>query len=261
MPADADAAFADFLRRREAGEDLDFDALCAEHPEFADALKVLQSVHTSQNTTRGSAPDETAWVLPVTPAKAGSDAGRAETAEIVRFCIQCGKQIGSSPLCTNPDCQELPNYYLYVAGPEPKDSAASEGARRAVPPSRQDAEREARSAPVSGEAPLAVLRSVSPPAVEHLVYPGLTTIGARPPARIIIDHASISSKHAALKCARSRSRWVFALADRGSTNGTYVNGERIKRCRVKSGDRLRFAKIEFELRLLERDEQRLTIQV
>ena len=34
--------FAEYVRRLEAGEDIDFDALCQDHPEHADAPRNLK---------------------------------------------------------------------------------------------------------------------------------------------------------------------------------------------------------------------------
>jgi pSer/pThr/pTyr-binding forkhead associated (FHA) protein len=96
------------------------------------------------------------------------------------------------------------------------------------------------------------MRSVSPPASEHFIYPGLTEIGARPPARIIVDQPQISSRHAVLESLQGPDgRWEVILTDHGSTNGTFVNDKRIKRCRLKDGDRIRLARVEFDFRYVE----------
>jgi tRNA A-37 threonylcarbamoyl transferase component Bud32 len=59
---DAEAAYAEFLRRREAGEDLDFEAFCRDRSEIAGALRILRSIHAGSG--RPGKPDET---VPITP--------------------------------------------------------------------------------------------------------------------------------------------------------------------------------------------------
>jgi pSer/pThr/pTyr-binding forkhead associated (FHA) protein len=95
--------------------------------------------------------------------------------------------------------------------------------------------------------------------VEHLVYPGSVAIGAMPPATILVQEPEVSSLHARLQCYLGKSsEWEFLLIDNCSTNGTYVNGSRIERSLVRSGDKVRFSGVEFELRILEESPPRLT---
>ena len=181
-----------------------------------------------------------------------------------RYCINCGAEIGDSPVCPSPDCGGIPNFYRDV--PDPLEGPSEEAPRpaRAV----LEAAGGGRS-PSSGAGeptlcisttPVAVLRSVSPPHVEHLIYPGAVAIGAMPPATIIIREPEVSSIHARLQCYLGKSsEWEFQLFDNCSTNGTYVNGSRIERSPVRSGDRIRFSGVEFELRILEQGPPRLTV--
>jgi two-component system, NtrC family, response regulator AtoC len=57
----------------------------------------------------------------------------------------------------------------------------------------------------------------------HLPRAGSLTIGRGEDAAVRLDHASISRRHAAVLCADGD----VAVADLGSHNGTWVNGERI----------------------------------
>jgi serine/threonine protein kinase/formylglycine-generating enzyme required for sulfatase activity len=50
----AAAIFAQFLERKEHGEAIDLDALCAQHPEHSDALRVLDSLHQGNTTVLSS---------------------------------------------------------------------------------------------------------------------------------------------------------------------------------------------------------------
>jgi hypothetical protein len=64
---------------------------------------------------------------------------------------------------------------------------------------------------------------------------------------IAIDHSSVSKMHASLLL---NAEAKLVVADTGSTNGTYLNGERIaygKAMEIFAGDKLKFGAIEVEL--------------
>ena len=69
---------------------------------------------------------------------------------------------------------------------------------------------------------------------------GIKTVGRAPRADFIVDAALVSRLHCRLE-ARDDNLDVIDLA---STNGTYVNGTRVKRARLTSGDRLRVGRVE-----------------
>ncbi len=104
------------------------------------------------------------------------------------------------------------------------------------------------------------LRSTAPPPVEHLIALGGVDVGARPPANLVIDRPEISSRHARIECARrDGGGYKVSVLDHGSTNGTYLNGKRIKQATLSPGDRLRFATVEFEFQMIAEDRPRVTI--
>ncbi len=195
----------------------------------------------------------------------------------VRFCIQCGSEIGESATCPNPDCEGIPNFYRNIAGPAVRTRVVDDPSRprhetRAhVGRETSMAGREPRSDDSSGThrvtmpiaaAPLAMLRSVSTPRSEHLIFPGETEIGARPPAKILLDHPQISKRHARLVCRVMPSgECELKLIDHKSTNGTFVNGKSIQECKLSAGDRVRFANLEFEVLLLEPEGDRRTMAI
>jgi pSer/pThr/pTyr-binding forkhead associated (FHA) protein len=97
-------------------------------------------------------------------------------------------------------------------------------------------------------APAAVLRGITDPRLVLPIYPGAHEVGAAAPADLILDRPEISSRHARIECRPGEAgAWVIELRDHGSTNGTFVNGERVRERRLQSGDRVRFATLEFEL--------------
>lgn len=80
-------------------------------------------------------------------------------------------------------------------------------------------------------------RPPSPQSAPPTRPPAVTTIGRAPENSIHLNHPLISRQHASLvQDARSGSAF---LTDHGSTNGTYVNGRRIRgRVRLKPGDEI-----------------------
>jgi pSer/pThr/pTyr-binding forkhead associated (FHA) protein len=95
------------------------------------------------------------------------------------------------------------------------------------------------------------LRAVDSNPAEPLVFrllPGsMRTIGRTSGANFIVDAPLISRVHCRLTVARDGS---IEVADLDSTNGTWVNGERIQTATLGEGNILRVGRVEF---VLERD--------
>jgi pSer/pThr/pTyr-binding forkhead associated (FHA) protein len=71
--------------------------------------------------------------------------------------------------------------------------------------------------------------------------PGATkTVGRAPRADFILDAALVSRLH----CRLTASDENLEVVDLSSTNGTYVNDQRVERGRLGSGDRLRVGRVE-----------------
>jgi hypothetical protein len=64
------------------------------------------------------------------------------------------------------------------------------------------------------------------------------SVGRHPESSIFLDDISVSRKHAML----SREVHGFSIADIGSLNGTYVNGDRVEKIDLHSGDEVRIGK-------------------
>ena len=69
---------------------------------------------------------------------------------------------------------------------------------------------------------------------------GVITVGRAPDNVLVIDDPSVSSHHAKIDAGNSG---VF-VTDLFSSNGTYVNGEKVMTLKINEGDQVRFGKIE-----------------
>jgi hypothetical protein len=68
-----------------------------------------------------------------------------------------------------------------------------------------------------------------------------TTIGSAPDNDVVIDHQSVSRRHAVIVRRFGR----FAVRDLDSMNGTRINGRRKAGARVRPGDELEFGSVRF----------------
>ena len=68
----------------------------------------------------------------------------------------------------------------------------------------------------------------------------IKTIGRAPRADFIVDRALVSRLH----CRLTADDEKLEVQDLSSTNGTFVNGKRVARAHIASGDRLRVGRIE-----------------
>jgi ABC transport system ATP-binding/permease protein len=74
------------------------------------------------------------------------------------------------------------------------------------------------------------------------ILPGaIKTIGRAPRADFIVDAALVSRVH----CRLSAGAADLEVVDLESTNGTFVNGARVERALLRSGDTLGIGKVEF----------------
>lgn len=73
----------------------------------------------------------------------------------------------------------------------------------------------------------------------------LTVVGRKEDCDLRLDHKSISKFH----CVIVRMENTLLLRDLGSTNGTMVNGKRIRRATLKNNDRLNIANLPFKVQI------------
>lgn len=68
----------------------------------------------------------------------------------------------------------------------------------------------------------------------------VTTIGSVSGATVVLADPAVSKKHAAIRKVDS----AFELADLGSTNGVYVNGQKVPKKTLEVGDIIRVGNTE-----------------
>lgn len=66
----------------------------------------------------------------------------------------------------------------------------------------------------------------------------LTTLGRDESTDIVVDDAGVSRRHSEIRVTTDGPHLVTSIRDLNSTNGTFVNGERITSQRLEDGDRL-----------------------
>ena len=73
------------------------------------------------------------------------------------------------------------------------------------------------------------------------ILPGnIKTVGRATRADFVVDAAMVSRLH----CRLSAGAFELEVTDLDSTNGTYVNGARVDRATLKTGDRLGVGRVE-----------------
>ena len=90
-----------------------------------------------------------------------------------------------------------------------------------------------------------ILHSREEPVITLRIAPGsVKTIGRTARADFIVDAALISRIHCRLTADRSDQ---LVVEDLGSTNGTIVNGRKVDRMLLRSGDTLTVGRVQFEV--------------
>ncbi len=66
----------------------------------------------------------------------------------------------------------------------------------------------------------------------------ITTLGRDEIADIVVDDPGVSRRHSEIRVTNDGPHLVTSIRDLGSTNGTFVNGDRISSQRLEDGDRV-----------------------
>ncbi|WP_404351205.1 DUF3662 and FHA domain-containing protein [Phycicoccus jejuensis] len=130
--------------------------------------------------------------------------------------------------------------------PAPPAAPATPAAAAAAPaPAAAEAD-DLPTRPNQQQAPPARPRRVNPADrpwldVDGERYPlmgAMTILGRDDSADIILDDPGISRRHSELRVTTDGPHFVTTIRDLGSTNGTFVNGERITSTHLSDGDRV-----------------------
>lgn len=73
----------------------------------------------------------------------------------------------------------------------------------------------------------------------------LSVIGRKEDCDVRLDHKSVSKQH----CVIVKTDGLLLLRDLGSTNGTRVNGQRVRRAALLPNDQVSFASLRFKVHL------------
>lgn len=137
----------------------------------------------------------------------------------------------------------------------PDEMAAAAAAARAAAPTPRPAPPVA-AAPAPPQAPPAPAKRPAPVRRPWLEIDGdrypllgaITVVGRDHTADIVLDDPGISRRHAEVRVTFDGPHPVVTLIDLQSTNGVFVNGERIDQCHVSDGDRLTLGRSSMTLR-------------
>jgi len=95
-----------------------------------------------------------------------------------------------------------------------------------------------------------VLEGVAPDGADHwtfrLTKGAIKTVGRAPRADFVVDAPLVSRLHCRVTAAVDGT---LLVEDLGSTNGTFVNGERVASREIRHGDRIGVGRVELVARL------------
>jgi hypothetical protein len=142
------------------------------------------------------------------------------------------------PAAQAPEPTAPPSPPSDLSGAEPasaQDWAWTPAAGAAAPPAREPVAPSAPSAPRTHPAQRPWLE------IDGDRYPllsAITVLGRDNTADVILDDPGISRRHTEIRVTSDGPHLVASIRDLGSTNGTFVNGERITSQRLADGDRI-----------------------
>src|SRR5438105_112429 len=73
----------------------------------------------------------------------------------------------------------------------------------------------------------------------------LSVVGRKEDCDVRVDHKSVSKQH----CVIVKTDGLLLVRDLGSTNGTRVNGQRVRRAALLPNDQVSFASLRFKVHL------------
>ena len=92
-----------------------------------------------------------------------------------------------------------------------------------------------------------ILQAVEPADIEltfRLLPGSLKTMGRAPRADFVVDVALVSRIHCRFTLSNAN---LLELEDLGSTNGTFVNGQKVAKSTLNHGDTIKVGRVEFRV--------------
>ena len=137
--------------------------------------------------------------------------------------------------------EQLARVGVQIPADQPSDPDPPVAPAPAPAPVEQIILTQSDPAPIAA-APAPMTPALNGPAGRFEIEEGETLITREQGAGMYLDSTTVSRRHAELR----REGSDVTLQDLGSTNGTYVNGERISaKTLLKSGDRVQFGDVQF----------------
>jgi pSer/pThr/pTyr-binding forkhead associated (FHA) protein len=99
------------------------------------------------------------------------------------------------------------------------------------------------------------LQSIDPADVDlafRLLPGSLKTMGRAPGVDFVVDAALVSRVHCRLTLNAAND---LLLEDLGSTNGTFVNGEKVNQATLSDGDKVTVGRVEFVVKAESNDKR------
>ncbi len=138
-----------------------------------------------------------------------------ENEEAAKECAKCGKPL--------------------------KDGAGTEQTLGFIPPVQAEEETQADLEARLERGAVLVVRKGPDAGERFVLLKDETTLGRDPQSDIFLNDITVSRKHARVDRA---GKGAVKIADVGSLNGTYVNGERVDETTLHSGDEIQIGKFK-----------------
>lgn len=156
------------------------------------------------------------------------------------FCIQCGHRLpDDARFC--PSCGTPVSDDAREAAAEAQAAQGSEDTTASIEVGMLDQHASLDELPElePGTGMLVVVRGPNAGS-RFLLDRDETTIGRHPESHIFLDDVTVSRRHADIL----RDGAQLSVHDRGSLNGTYVNGDRVDERHLRTGDELQVGRFK-----------------
>lgn len=195
-----------------------FDIIFEEHDDLETGVFRIRPSKASRPRATGTTGSERAVHRPSTPDAAGPPPAHVAPRAVV--------PPPAAPPAPAPPVARAPRPPV-AREPEPEPAAQAGASRHPAPPAATPRRVNPADRPwldVDGE--------------RYPLMGAITILGRDDIADIILDDPGISRRHSELRVTTDGPRFVTTIRDLGSTNGTYVNGERITSEHLEDGDRI-----------------------